>query len=104
MLDIAFLTLDMGVPFVDLRGLRETGPLLVHRLGGKQPGHLRSQFLQAHRAVVLEKRMKRVVADPSLVPEHVIAKMADFLQNLLDVVNRAVIGRELDAGEPEGTV
>jgi hypothetical protein len=38
--------------------------------------------LQAHRAVVLEQRMEGVVADPRLVPEHVVAEVADLLSTL----------------------
>ena len=65
------------------------------------PGISGPRFSQAHRAVVLEQRMEGVVADPGLVPEHVVAQVADLLEHLADVVDRAVIGRELDAGEPE---
>ena len=104
MLDIAQLTSDMLIALVDLRGLRETSALLVDRLGGEQPCHFRAQVLEAHRAVVVEQWMKGVVADPRLIPQHVIAKMADLLEHLSDVVDRPVIGRELNAGEPERTV
>ena len=51
--------------------------------------------------MVLEQRMEGVVADPGLVPEHVVAEVPDLLQHLAHVVDRAVVGRELDAGEPE---
>ena len=104
MLDIALLTSDMLVALVDLRGLREPCSLLVDRLGGEEPGHFRAQVLQAHWAVVFEQRMKGVVADPRLVPKYVVAEMADLLEYLSDVVDRAVIGRELNAGEAERTV
>ena len=48
--------------------------------------------------------MKRVVADPRLVPEHVVAEVPDLLVHLADVVDRAVVGRELDAREAERTL
>ena len=101
-LDVAALAPDVLVALVDLRGLREARALLVHRLGGEQPRHLGLQVREPHRAVVLEQRMERVVADPGLVPQHVVAQVPDLLQHLADVVDRAVVGRELDAGEPEG--
>ena len=62
-----------------------------------RPGHFRLEILQAHRAVIGEQRMERVVADPGLVPQHVVAEVADLLHDLADVVDRAVVGRELDA-------
>ena len=51
--------------------------------------------------MILKQRMKGVVSDPSLVPEHVIAQVSDFAQDLADVVDRTVVRRELDAGQPE---
>jgi hypothetical protein len=98
-LDVAPLAANMLVALVDLRGLGEPGALLVHGLGGEQAGHFRAQFLQPHRAVIAEQRVKGVVADPGFVPEHVFAKAADLLHHLADIVDGAVIGRELDAGE-----
>src|SRR5438477_4661720 len=94
----------MFVALVDLGSLREAGTLLVHRLRREQPRHFRAQLFQAHRAVVLEQRMKGVVADPCLIPEHILAKMTDLFEHLADVVDRAVIGRELDTGEPKGAL
>ena len=93
--------LDVLVALVDLRGLREARALLVHRLRGEQPGHVRLEVLEAHRAVIREQRMESVVADPGLVPQHVVAEVPDLLQHLADVVDRAVVGRELDAGQAE---
>ena len=52
--------------------------------------------------MIVEQRVEGIVADPGLVPQHVVAEMSDLLQHLADVVDRPVIGRELDAGEPEG--
>ena len=99
--DEAPLPADVLVALVDLRRLREARALLVHGLRREQPGHLGLQVRKAHRAVVGEHRMERVVADPGLVPEHVVAEVPDLLEHLADVVDRAVVGRELDAREPE---
>ena len=104
MLNEAPLAADVLVALVDLGSLREAGALLVDGLGGEEPRHLRPQRGQAHRAVVLEERMEGVVADPGLVPEDVLAEVPDLLQDLADVVDGAVVGRELDAGEPEGAL
>ena len=46
-LDVALLAADMLVALVDLRGLREAGALLVDRLRGEQPRHLRRELLDA---------------------------------------------------------
>lgn len=99
--DEAPLTADVLIAFVNLGGLRESSALLVHWLCGKEPRHLWSEIFQAHRAVALEDRMKGVVPDPGFVPEHVLAQAADFLQDFLDVVDRAVVSRKLDACQPE---
>src|SRR5262245_61820938 len=48
--------------------------------------------------------MEGVVADPGLVPEHVVAKMTDLLEDFADVVDGAVVGGELYAGHPEGAL
>ena len=101
MLDKAALAADVLVALVNLRGLREARALLVHGLRGEQARHLRPQALQPHGAVIVEERVEGVVADPRLVPEHVVAEVTDLLEHLAYVVDRAVIGRELDAGEPE---
>jgi hypothetical protein len=47
--------------------------------------------------VILEQRMEGIIANPRFIPENVIAKMPDPIQNFADVVDGAVIGRELDA-------
>ena len=104
MLDVAALAADVLVALVDLRGLREARALLVHGLGGEQPRHLLVEFLQTHRAVIGEQRMEGVVADPCLVPQDVVAEMPDLLQDLADVVDRAVVGAELDARQAEWTL
>ena len=100
-LDEASLAANMLVALVDLRGLRETRALLVHRLRREQAGHLRPEVLESHRTVIVKQRVKCVVADPRFVPQHVIAQVPDLLQHLAYVIDRAVVGRELDAGQPE---
>ena len=101
MLDKALLSLDMLVALMDLGGLRESGALLVNGLRREQPGHFGAQLLEPHRAVALEQRVKGVVADPRFVPQNVVAEVADFFQHLSNVVDSAVVGRELDTGEAE---
>ena len=54
--------------------------------------------------MIFKEGMEGIVADPCLIPQHVLAEMTDFLQYLLDVIDRPVIGRELDTGEPERTI
>jgi hypothetical protein len=103
-LDIAGLPADMLVLLVDLARLGEAGALLVHGLGREKPRGVRPEALEAHRAVTGEQRMKGVVADPGLVPQDVVAEVPDLLQDLADVVDGSVIGRELDAGEAERTL
>ena len=100
-LDEALLAADVLVALVDLRGLREARELLVHRLRREQTGRLGPEVLEAHRAVVLEQRVEGVVADPRLVPVHVVAQVADLLEHAAGVVDGAVVGRELDHAEPE---
>ena len=100
-LDEALLALDVLVALVDLRGLGESRALLVHRLRREQARHVGRELLDAHGTVVGEQRMKRVVADPGLVPQHVVTEVAYLLHDLAHVVDRAVVGGELDAGHAE---
>ena len=100
--DESLLAAQMLVALVDLAGLREAGALLVHRLRREQPAGFRRQILQPHRAVAVEQRVEGVVADPGFVPQHVVAQPADLLQHLAHVVDRAVVGAQLDAGHAEG--
>ena len=55
-LDPAPLPLDMPVPHMDLRRLREAGELLMGRLGGNDSGVLRGQRHQAHGEAAAEQR------------------------------------------------
>ena len=100
-IDEALLPAQVLVALVDLAGLREAGALLVHRLRREQPRALGAQVGQPHRAVVVEQRVEGVVADPGLVPQHVLAQVADLLEHLAHVVDRAVVGAQLDARQPE---
>ncbi len=54
--------------------------------------------------MVVEQRMECVVADPRFVPQHVVAQVPDPFEHLLDVVDGAVVRRELDAREAERTL
>ena len=98
-LDVALLPADVLVALVHLRCLAEARALLVHRLRREEPRSIRSEILQPHRAVIVKQRMECVVTDPRLVPQHVVAEVTDLLHHLADVVDRAVVGRELDARE-----
>ena len=98
-LDVALLPADVLVALVHLRCLAEARALLVHRLRREEPRSIRSEILQSHRAVIVEQWMECVVTDPRLVPQHVVAEVTDLLHHLADVVDRAVVGRELDARE-----
>ena len=54
--------------------------------------------------MIVEERVEGVVPDPGLVPEHVVTQVPDLLQHLADVVDRAVVSRELDAREAERAI
>ena len=73
MLDVAPLASNMFVSFVDLRSLRETCALLMHRLRREKSRHLRREIFHTHWAVVLEQWVKSVVTDPCFIPEYVVA-------------------------------
>ena len=54
--------------------------LLVHRLRREQPGHVRLQSFSMRIGLwSANSGMEGVVADPGLVPQHVVAEMADLL-------------------------
>src|SRR5215207_3949457 len=100
-LNVPFLPLDMGIAFVNLRGLRKSGTLLMDRLRRKKSRHLGRKFFQPHGAVIFKKWMKGVIADPRLIPEDVIAEVTYLFEHLAYVVDRPVICCELDTGEAE---
>ena len=68
----------------------------MHGLGGKQSRRIRPQITQPHGAVTFEQRMDGVVTDPRLVPEDVVAEMADLLDNASGVVDGTVVRGQLD--------
>lgn len=51
---------------------------------------------------VLEHRDKLLIAGPSRIEEDIVAEMADAVDDITGVVQRAVIGVELDDGQAEG--
>ena len=91
----ARLAAQMVILFMDLRRLRETGLLLVNGLGDKNARIVRGQ-LQQQRRTVGHHRDKLLIAHPRRVEQDVIAEVADFIDHLAGVIDRAVIGSELD--------
>src|ERR1700722_13384183 len=104
MLDPPALASDVPVTNMDLGRLRETGELLMRRLGGDNAGRGFAQVPQAHGEPALIERMKLHETGPSLVEHHVIAKAADPRDNAFGVVNRAVIGALFDHRGAERTL
>ena len=82
---------------------RNPAPCLWTDWVENRPGISGDSFSSRIGTVVFEQRVKSVVADPGLVPQHVIAEMAEPLHDLAYVVDSAIVGRELDAGEAERT-
>ena len=97
---VTLLALDVKVLLVDLGGLREAGLLLVDGLRHEDAGILGTEVEQERRAV-LHHRDELFVADPGGVEEDVVAQAADAVDHLTGVVDRAVVGAELDDGEAE---
>ncbi len=98
----ARLTTNMVIFFVDLRGLREPGLLLVHRLGDENPRIVFVKLQQQRRAVG-HHRDKLLIADPRGVKQDVVAQVADFIHHLTGVINGAVVGAKLNDRQPERT-
>jgi len=92
--------MEKKVLLVDLGGLREAGLLLVDGLRHEDAGILGTEVEQERRAV-LHHRDELFVADPGGVEEDVVAQAADAVDHLTGVVDRAVVGAELDDGEAE---
>ena len=95
-----FLSAQVIIFFMDLRRLRKTGLLFVHRLSDKNTGVVRRQ-VQQQRRTVGHHRDKLLVADPGRVKQDVVAQAADFIDHLAGVVYRPVISPELDHREAE---
>ena len=85
------LTTNVVILFMDLRGLRESGLLFVHRLGHENPRIVLVQ-LQQQRGCFRHHRNKLLVAHPGGVKEDVVAQMADLVDHLTGVVDRPVVG------------
>ena len=91
---------QMVILFMDLRSLRKTGLLFMHRLSNKNARVIRRQ-VQQQRRTVGHHRNKLLVADPGRVKQDVIAQAADFIDHLAGVIYRPVIGSELDHRKAE---
>lgn len=85
---------------MDLRRLREPGLLLVDRLGDENTRIVLVQFQQKRRRF-RHHRDKLLVADPCGVKQDVVAKVTDLVDHLTGVVDRAVVGAQLDDGQTE---
>src|SRR5262249_27698209 len=101
MLDAAALPVNVPIPHVNLRGLREARELLVGGLGGDDPGRVVIEAAQTHGEAAGIDRMKLHEAGPGLVEQDVVAEPADAREDLLCAVDRAVIGALLDDGGAE---
>ena len=103
MRNVAFLALDVAILFVNLRGLRETGLLLVNRLRHEDTGIFGPELEQERRAV-LHHRDELLVAHPSRVKKNVVAKPPDRVDHLAGVVDCPVVSAQLDHGQAEGAL
>ena len=97
---VALLPFDMVVFLVDLRGLREPRLLFMHRLGDENARIVFVQ-LQQQRRTLFQHRDKAFVAHPGGVEQDVVAQVTDGVDHLTRVVNRAVVGAELNDRQPE---
>ncbi len=98
----ARLAAQVVIFFVDLRGLREARLLFMHRLGDKDPRIVLIQIEQQRRAVS-HHRDKLLVTDPRRIKQDVVAQVADLIDHLAGVVDRAVVGAKLDHRQAERT-
>ena len=74
----------------------------MHRLGDENTRIVFIQLQQQRRAVG-HHRDKLLIADPGRVKQNVVTKMTDFVDHLTGIVDRAVVGSQLDDCQPEGT-
>ena len=95
------LVVDVIILFMDLRSLRKTGLLFMDRLDDEDTRIVVMQVEEKGRAV-LEHGNELFIADPGRIKEDVVAEMADAVDDVTGVVQRAVIGVELDDGQTEG--
>ena len=100
---VAALALDVAVLLVDLRGLRETGLLLMHGLRHEDARIFRSEIEKQRRAV-LHHRDELFIAHPGRVKEDVVAEVTNAVDDLTSVIDRAVVCAELDDRKAERTL
>ena len=86
---------------MNLRDLRETGLLLVHRLRDENAGFVLRKG-QPKRTSAPQKRQKRFVADPGGIEENIITKPPDFAEHIARVVEAAVICAKLNRRQSNG--
>ena len=92
---ISILSFDMRILLMDLRCLRKSRHLLMHRLGYEYPRIFRPQF-QQKRTAVLHHGNKLLIADPCRIKKDVIAEMSNPIYNLTSIINTAIISPQLD--------
>ena len=101
MVAVALLVVDVIVLFMNLRGLGKAGLLLVNRLSHHDARVVAVQVQQQGRAVP-QHGDKLLVADPGRVEQDIVAEMSYLIDDVAGIVQRAVIGAELNDGQAEG--
>ncbi|VFS62766.1 Uncharacterised protein [Kluyvera cryocrescens] len=96
------LTANMVIFFMDLRRLRESGLLLVHRLSDKNARVVFIEIQQQRRGI-RHHVDKLFVAHPGGIKQNVVTQVADFVHHLTRVVNGAVVSPQLNNRQPEWT-
>ena len=99
---MTLLAFDVIVFFVDLRGLRESGLLLMYRLRNDNARVIFVQLQQQRRAF-FHHRDELLVTDPRGIKQDVITQMTDFIDHLTRVVHGTVISTKLDNRQAERT-
>lgn len=89
------LPANMVIFFMDLRRLRESRLLFMHRLGNKDPRIVFVKFQQQRRAI-RHHRDKLFITDPCRIKQNVITQMPNGIDHLAGVVDSAVIGSQLN--------
>ena len=100
--DIALLSFDVAVFFMDLRGLGEACLLFMHGLGNQNPRVVFVQLQQQRRAVG-HHRDKLLVTHPGGVKQDVITQVPNLIHHLTGVVDGAIVSAELDHRQTERT-
>ena len=86
---------------MNLRRLGKAGLLLVNRLGHHDARVVAVQVQEQRRAVP-QHGDKLLVADPGRIEQDIVAEMAYLVDDVAGVVQRAVVGAELNDGQAEG--